>query len=78
MEFPEDKTGFAEQEEYLVGSSLLVAPVLRAGANTVEVYFPGKQPWYDVESFKVSETTGKQIVGWLRAIASPHPPWKIS
>lgn len=53
MEYPQDKTGFAEQEEYLVGSSLLVAPVLRSGANTVEVYFPGNQPWYDVESFKV-------------------------
>ena len=50
MEYPKDPETFGEQESYLIGSDLLVAPALAAGVNTVSVYFPGNQPWYDIDT----------------------------
>lgn len=50
VEFPMDASVFAEERSYLIGSSILVAPALEAGVTSVDVYFPGSEPWYDVES----------------------------
>lgn len=53
MEFPQDKAGFATDDEHLVGSALLVHPVTEAGATKVSVYFPGEnEVWYDVETWE--------------------------
>ncbi|EET61166.1 hypothetical protein BRYFOR_06811 [Marvinbryantia formatexigens DSM 14469] len=40
-EFPEDKTAWEVEDEYLYGSRVLAAPVLEAGAKTRRVYLPG-------------------------------------
>jgi alpha-glucosidase (family GH31 glycosyl hydrolase) len=53
MEFPADTSVYAEEGVYMVGSALLVAPVVRQGANSVAVVFPGTQSWYDIETLKV-------------------------
>ncbi|XP_077522330.1 glucosidase 2 subunit alpha isoform X3 [Amblyomma americanum] len=56
MEFPQDKAGFAVDDEHLVGNSLLVHPVVEAGASKVSVYFPGEnEVWYDVETWEKFE-----------------------
>lgn len=53
MEFPQDKAGFATDDEHLVGNALLVHPVTEAGATKVSVYFPGEnEVWYDVETWE--------------------------
>jgi len=69
VEFPNESSLFAEQEKFLVGSSLLVAPALVAGQQSVEVAFPGSEPWYDVET-KLSHNGGetKTMAAPLRKI----------
>ena len=47
FQFPEEEASFAVEDEHLVGDALLVRPVTKPGATSVEVYFPGgeKQFW---------------------------------
>lgn len=47
LEFPDDAESRTVHDQFLVGSDLLIAPVVAPGANTRSVYFPpGK--WFDV------------------------------
>lgn len=57
-EFPEDEGSYAREGSHMVGSSLLVAPVLTKNALSVSVYFPGSGPWYDVWTSQKLEPTG--------------------
>uniref|UniRef100_A0A8C3CCD9 Glucosidase II alpha subunit n=1 Tax=Cairina moschata TaxID=8855 RepID=A0A8C3CCD9_CAIMO len=51
MEYPEDTTTFAMDDQYLIDRALLVHPVTEQGARGVQVYLPGKgEVWYDVDS----------------------------
>lgn len=48
LEFPKDRSTFAEENAVLIGSSILARPVVEAGAASVSVYLPGeKTMWYD-------------------------------
>ena len=47
MEFPEDESSFDIDYEHLVGSALLVRPVVTEHSNSASVYFP-PGVWYDV------------------------------
>ncbi|CAL4170720.1 unnamed protein product, partial [Meganyctiphanes norvegica] len=51
-EFPEDENTFGIDNSYMVGGSLLVHPVVEAGATTATVYFPAGL-WYDVQDWNV-------------------------
>jgi alpha-D-xyloside xylohydrolase len=54
FEFPNDKTSWLVEDEYMFGDSLLVAPLFREGAASRDVYLPpGK--WFDYQSGKVFE-----------------------
>lgn len=55
LEYPEDEATAAIDDEFLFGSDLLVAPVLREGATERSVYLP-KGDWYDY-------WTGRRYVG---------------
>ena len=46
LEFPKDEKTAAINDEFMFGSDLLVAPVLREGVTELEVYLP-KGDWYD-------------------------------
>ncbi|GAM26216.1 hypothetical protein SAMD00019534_093910 [Acytostelium subglobosum LB1] len=46
FEFPNDPNTYALDTQFLVGTSLLVSPVLDQGATAVVAYFPAG-PWYD-------------------------------
>jgi alpha-D-xyloside xylohydrolase len=46
-EFPDDATAREISDEFLVGPSLLVAPVLERGARARRVYLPGGADWVD-------------------------------
>lgn len=49
--YPADEATFAIEDEWLVGSDLLVKPVVAAGVKTLPVYFPGTESWYDVVTY---------------------------
>lgn len=59
--FPADEATFGRSLEYMLGESLLVAPVVEEGAETREVYLPGRGAWVDVRTGE-SYTSGKTAV----------------
>lgn len=60
-EFPTDESTFDLEHEYMVGRSLLVAPVLDAGASSVSVYFPSGV-WYDTQDNSVYQGPDTQTI----------------
>lgn len=50
MEYPTEKITFDMDDQWLIGSDLLVKPVTAAGATTASVYFP-KGVWYDIDTY---------------------------
>ncbi|KAN0034008.1 hypothetical protein ACTFIV_000488 [Dictyostelium citrinum] len=46
FEYPSDPKTFAIDQQFLVGTSLMVSPVLTQGATTVNAYFPN-DIWYE-------------------------------
>lgn len=56
VEYPHDSATWSIQEQFLIGDKLMVAPVLRAGRQSVDVYFPiddlakvsEQSCWYDL------------------------------
>lgn len=59
-EFPEDQVCWELKEQYMLGSDLLVAPVLYEGADVAMIYLPVGTDWTDV-------WTGKDFAGgqWI-------------
>lgn len=49
-EFGDDEAVFDNQEEFLVGPGLLVAPALHQGAAAVPVTLPGRGLWHSLDS----------------------------
>ncbi|XP_076463388.1 neutral alpha-glucosidase AB-like isoform X2 [Babylonia areolata] len=53
VEFPKERATFGIDDNYMVGSALLVRPVTEQGATSAIVYFPGADEiWYDVETYQ--------------------------
>jgi hypothetical protein len=46
MEFPDDASLYTKEDAFLVGSALLVAPVLSKGQRSVAAQLPGLGVWY--------------------------------
>jgi alpha-glucosidase (family GH31 glycosyl hydrolase) len=59
VEFPDDKNVAGNDDEFLFGSDLLVAPVLTEGATTRDVYLP-RGEWFDYWTGK-SYSGGKSV-----------------
>lgn len=55
VEFPNDETSFDEEREFLIGSGLLVRPVMEPDVSSVSLYLPGVRNvvWYDWTTHKV-------------------------
>ncbi|MBV9326352.1 MAG: DUF4968 domain-containing protein [Chloroflexi bacterium] len=64
FEYPEDPTTYSADDEFLLGSALLVAPITRPGIEYRHVYLP-RGTW-------VHYWTGRQSVGPVHALA--HAP----
>jgi alpha-D-xyloside xylohydrolase len=54
-EFPDDALAWRREDEYLLGSDLLVAPILHRQAMAREVYLPAGAGWMDVWSGETRE-----------------------
>ena len=52
-DFPEDPTCWTEQNQYMFGPDLLVAPIFFAGATTRTLYLPSHTMWKDAKTGKV-------------------------
>ncbi|KAI7825087.1 glycosyl hydrolases family 31-domain-containing protein [Kickxella alabastrina] len=51
MNFPAEPDLFAEQDTFMVGSSIMVAAITRPDTSIpVDVLFPGEEPWYDMHT----------------------------
>ena len=53
--FPQDKTCWQVEDQYMFGDDYLVAPVLYPGVTTRRVYLPEGFRWQDLESGEVHE-----------------------
>lgn len=60
FEFPSDPEVPANDRQFLVGSSILVSPVLEEGATAVTAYFP-KARWYDFYTFEQFSSSGQYL-----------------
>ena len=70
LEYPMDTAVFSMDDQWLVGSDILVKPIIVAGAVHVDVYFPGSAPWYDV-------VTGGKVPGGSGIVQVDAPLSKI-
>lgn len=55
MQYPKVAELYSVDDQYLIGSDLLVKPVTSAGATTSQVLFPLADCWYDVDTMQVME-----------------------
>jgi mannosyl-oligosaccharide alpha-1,3-glucosidase len=62
MEYPHTPELFAMDDQFLVGSDLLVVPVTQAGVTQVNVVFPTDHAWYDAESLQRVATNSTTTV----------------
>lgn len=60
--YPTDVSSFKIDSQYMLGDILLVAPVMTAGARSINVHFPSKATgvsdlWYDIDDYSITSTT---------------------
>ena len=53
QEFPSDEATFDMDDQFMLGSALVVKPVSEAGLAQVKTYLPAGNVWYDYESFEI-------------------------
>jgi alpha 1,3-glucosidase len=63
MQYPQTESLFSLDDQYLIGSDLLVKPVTGEGVTQTTVSFPSNDLWYDVDTSQVvpatTSTTGQ-------------------
>ena len=52
FEYPDDSETFTIDDQWLVGADILVKPVTSPGVSATDVYLPGSEPWYDVDTYE--------------------------
>jgi alpha 1,3-glucosidase len=68
IEFPADPKTFALENQFMVGPGLLVVPVTSPEVTSVNAYFAGEEPWYDVLTAQTHTGGAKVIAAPLRKI----------
>jgi alpha 1,3-glucosidase len=58
MQYPKLQALYSTDDQYLIGSDLLVKPVTSSGATASLIQFPLSDCWYDVDTMKRMELTG--------------------
>lgn len=62
--YPTDVNGFQLDSQYMLSDVLLIAPVMEAGATSVNVHFPSKSSgvsdvWYDIDDYSIAASTSQ-------------------
>jgi alpha 1,3-glucosidase len=52
MQYPKTEALYGVDDQYLIGSDLLVKPIVSEGETSAEVRFPTNDIWYDAESLE--------------------------
>ncbi len=58
MQYPDIPELYSVDDQYLIGSDLLVKPVTSAGATTSKVLFPQSDCWFDVDTMQRVDLKG--------------------
>ena len=58
MQYPKIPGLYSVDDQYLIGSDLLVKPVTSAGATSSEIQFPLSDCWYDVDTMQRMKLNG--------------------
>ncbi|XP_061700761.1 neutral alpha-glucosidase C isoform X2 [Syngnathoides biaculeatus] len=59
MEFPQERSVFSVDHQYMLGEALMACPVTEPGVTELDVLFPEvEQLWYDVKSAEVHQGGG--------------------
>lgn len=71
MQYPGADLMYHMDDQYLIGSDLLVKPITGPGITETEVYFPGNDIWYDAETLLLASSNAP-INGYEKgAVACP-------
>lgn len=62
MQYPKLPEFYSVDDQYLIGSDLLVKPVTSPGAIESTIHFPSSEIWYDVDTMKRVELATTQSV----------------
>jgi len=71
MQYPNVEALFAVDDQYMIGSDLLVKPVTAPGVTESQVQFPTDDIWYDVESLLLVSSSSKTSVVGVEKITVP-------
>jgi alpha 1,3-glucosidase len=69
MQYPQIESLYPVDDQFLIGSDLLVKPVTAPGVVQSVVKFPGDDAWYDTETLVVTSKQGKK--GTVHEITVP-------
>lgn len=61
MQYPKVESLFATEDQYMIGSSLLIKPVTAPNVMQSVVQFPTADTWYDVDTMKVISASGDEM-----------------
>ena len=70
MQYPNMAQLYSVDNQYLIGSDLLVKPVTSPGATTSEVLFPLSDIWYDVDTMQRMQLTGHSNTAVAKVVES--------
>jgi len=73
LEYPGEPSARVVDDEWLVGDALLVKPVAEPGADSVDVYFPGRSSWYRADTLRLERPAAAAAAagGGTARVAAP-------